>query len=393
MTPPIYLDHHSTTPLDARVLDAMLPWLREDFGNPANRSHAWGRRAWAAVEEAREQVAAAIGARPSEIVFTSGATESNAIALQGLARTRPGAHLLTTAIEHRSVLDTCRRLEREGWALTLLPVDRDGLVDPQRLAAALRPDTLLVSVMAANNEIGTVQPLAEIAPAVRAAGARLHVDATQAIGRVALDVQALDIDALALSAHKIHGPKGCGMLYLRSRPRRVEPLPLMEGGGQERGLRPGTLNVPGIVGLAAACTIAVAGREAESARLRRLRDRLWARLAAGIAGLLLHGHATQRLPGNLNVGIAGVEADALLLALDGIAVSAGAACASGSARPSHVLQAIGAAEPGQIRAALRFGLGRGNTEAEIDAAGDAVVRAVARLRASTQHSTPTRGPP
>ena len=380
MDRPIYLDHQATTPLDPRVLDAMLPWLRDDFGNPANRSHAWGRRAWAAVEDAREQVAAALGARASEIVFTSGATESNAIALQGLARTRPGSHLVTTAIEHRSVLDTCRRLAREGWALTVLPVDRHGRADPQALVAALRPDTLLVSVMAANNEIGTLQPLAEVAAATHAAGALLHVDATQAIGRMPLDVQALGIDALSMSAHKIHGPKGCGALFLRRRPRRVEPQPLMEGGGQEGGLRPGTLNVPGIVGLGSACTIAVAEREAESARVRALRDRLWARLAAGIDGLVLHGHPTLRLPGNLHLGIPDVEADALLLALEGVAASAAAACASGSTRPSHVLEAIGAAAPDTVRAALRLGLGRFNTEPETDAAADTIVRAVGRLR-------------
>jgi len=381
MTHPIYLDHHSTTPVDPRVLDAMLPFLREHFGNASNRSHAFGRTAAAAVEEARERVAQAIGARYSEIVFTAGATESNALAIKGSALRQPGAHLVSTAIEHRAVLDACRRLEADGWSLSVVPVDRFGRVDPEDVRRALRPDTLLVSVMAANNEIGTLQPIAAIGAIVRAAGALFHVDATQALGRVPIDVEAASIDLLSLSAHKFYGPKGVGALYVRRRPRKVEPLPLFEGGGQENGLRPGTLNVPGIVGMGVACELAVRTMDEEVPRLRGLRDRLFDALERGLDGLALNGHPQERLAGNLNVGIDGVEADALLLGLSEIAVSAGAACSTGSAKPSHVLEAIGAAG-GPVRAALRFGIGRFNTADEIDRAARLVVERVQSLRQS-----------
>lgn len=381
MPNPIYLDHHSTTPVDPRVLDAMLPFFREHYGNASSRGHVFGRTAAAAVEDARERVAQAIGARYSGIVFTAGATESNALAIRGSALRRPGAHLVTTAIEHRSVLDTCRRLEAEGWSLTVVPVDRFGRVDPQEVRRALRPDTLLVSVMAANNEIGTLQPIARIGAVVRDHGALFHVDATQALGRVPLDVDAASIDLLSLSAHKFYGPKGVGALYVRKRPRKVEPMPLVEGGGQENGLRPGTLNVPGIVGMGLACELSVRDMDEENARLRSLRDRLFSALARGIDGLALNGHPDDRLAGNLNVGIDGVEADALLLGLAEVAVSAGAACSTGSAKPSHVLAAIGAAG-GAARAALRFGIGRFNTAEEIDRAARLVVERVQGLRAS-----------
>jgi len=381
MTTPIYLDHHATTPIDPRVLDAMLPSLRDEFGNPSSRHHAFGRRAAARVEEARERVAQALGARYADVVFTSGATESNAIAIQGVARLRPGAHLVTTAIEHRAVLDTCRRLEREGWRLTVVPVDRHGRVDRQHIRDALAPDTVLVSVMAANNEIGTVQPLAEIGAALRDSQALFHVDATQAVGRVALDVEALGIDLLSLSAHKIYGPKGVGALYRRRRPRRVELQPLVDGGGQEDGLRPGTLNVPGIVGLGVACELAVACRDEENARLHALRERLLAHLTRSLDGLTVNGHPQWRLAGNLNIGIDGVEPEALLLGLPELALSAGAACSSASARPSHVLEAIGASGSA-TRAALRFGLGRFNTAEEIDRAAALVVARVRALRAA-----------
>ena len=378
----IYLDHHSTTPVDPRVLDAMLPYFREHYGNPANRSHAFGRTAAAAVEEARERVAQALGARYSEIVFTSGATESNALAIKGIAQARPGAHLVTTAIEHRSVLDTCRRLEAQGWRLTVLPVDRHGRVEPDDVRRALRSDTALVSVMAANNEIGTLQPIAEIGAAVREAGALFHVDATQALGRMPLDVDAASIDLLALSAHKFYGPKGVGALYLRRRPRRAEPLPLVEGGGQENGLRSGTLNVPGIVGLGVACELAVQSMDEECARLRALRERLFERLTGALDGLSLNGHPTLRLAGNLHLGIDGVEPEPLLLGLDGVAVSAGAACSSGSVKPSHVLEAIGAAGAA-TRVALRFGIGRFNTADEIDRAAQRVIGRVKMLRGTS----------
>ena len=383
MSQPIYLDHHSTTPVDPGVLEAMLPTFGLHYGNASSRSHAFGRDAAAAVEQAREQVAQAIGARYAEIVFTAGATESNALAIQGIARRRPGAHLITSAVEHRSVLDACRRLEAEGWALSVLPVDRWGRVDPDDVRRALRPDTVLVSVMAANNEIGTLQPIDAIGAVVRDSAALFHVDATQALGRMRLDVDAAGIDLLSLSAHKLYGPKGVGALYLRRRPRRVELLPLIEGGGQEMGLRPGTLNVPGIVGMGAACERMVAAAPAETARLTALRTRLWAALAAALDGIELNGHPEQRLAGNLNVGIDGVQADALLLGLPELALSAGAACSSGAARPSHVLTAIGAGDAGAARerAALRFGLGRFNTEDEIDRAAQLVIARVRTLRA------------
>lgn len=381
MTSPIYLDHHATTPVDPRVLDAMLPCLREEFGNASSRHHVYGRRASALVEQAREQVAQAIGARYSELVFTSGATESNAIAIQGVARLRPGAHLVTTAVEHRAVLDACRRLEREGWSLTVVPVDRHGRVDPQDIGRALRPDTALVSVMAANNEIGTLQPLAEIGALLRESKALFHVDATQAVGRVALDVEALGIDLLSMSAHKIYGPKGVGPLYLRRRPRRVELHPLVDGGGQENGVRPGTLNVPGIVGLGAACGMALACRDEENTRLLALRERLLGHLTRALDGLSINGHPALRLAGNLNINIDGVEPEALLLGLPEVALSAGAACSSASARPSHVLEAIGATGASS-RAALRLGIGRFNTAEEIDRAAALVVERVRALRAA-----------
>lgn len=382
MPVPIYLDHHSTTLVDARVLDRMLPYFTHEYGNASNRTHDFGRVASAGVEQARERVADAIGARYSEIFFTSGATESNALALQGVARAAPGAHLVTSAIEHRSVLDACRRLEAEGWRLTIVPVDAHGFVDPLAVERALTPETVLVSIMAANNEIGTLQPLARIGAVVRDSGACFHVDATQAIGRVPIDVDAMSIDLLSMSAHKIHGPKGVGALYVRHRPRRVELYRLVDGGGQERGVRPGTLNVPGIVGLGAACELAMQTMHEDNERIGRLRDRLQALLLAAIEGAAVNGptRASERLAGNLNLTIEGVEAESLLLGLRGIALSAGAACSSTQARASHVLEAIGStrARPG---AALRFGLGRGNTEAEIERAACCVIEHVQRLRA------------
>ncbi len=376
MYAPIYLDHHSTTPVDPRVLDAMLPYFTHEYGNASNRTHVYGRNASAAVEQAREQVATALGARYSEIFFTSGATESNAIALQGAARRAPGAHLVTSAIEHRSVLDAMRRLEREGWQLTVLPVDRNGFVDPQDVARALRPDTALVSIMAANNEIGTIEPLAAIGQEVRRSDALFHVDATQALGRVPIDVDAMAIDLLSVSAHKLHGPKGVGALYVR---RRVPIDALAEGGGQERGLRPGTLNVPGIVGFGAACEIALQSQPEHELRIAALRDRLQQRLVEGIDGVTVNGPQQARLAANLNVTIDGVEAEALLLGLPGLALSAGAACSTSQAKPSHVLDAIGAAHDAPA-AVLRFGLGRGNTVDEIDHAACCVIDLVRRLR-------------
>ncbi|MCD6682291.1 MAG: cysteine desulfurase [Burkholderiaceae bacterium] len=379
MSAPIYLDHHSTTPVDPRVLDAMLPYFMHEYGNASNRTHVFGRTASAAVEQAREQVAAALGARYSEIFFTSGATESNAIALQGVARRAPGAHLVTSAIEHRSVLDAMRRLEGEGWRLTVLPVDRHGFVDPRDVAGALRADTVLVSIMAANNEIGTVEPLAAIGAAVRRSDALFHVDATQALGRLPLDVDEMSIDLLSVSAHKLHGPKGVGALYVR---RRVPIDALAEGGGQERGLRPGTLNVPGIVGFAAACQLALQSRPENEEHIAALRDRLQQRLVEEIDGVTVNGPRQGRLAANLNVTIDGVEAEALLLGLPDLALSAGAACSTSQAKPSHVLEAIGAAHAAPA-AVLRFGLGRGNTVDEIDRAARCVIDLVRRLRSTS----------
>ncbi len=376
MSTPVYLDHHSTTPVDPRVLDAMLPYFTQAYGNASNRTHAFGRDASAAVEHAREQVAQALGARYSEIHFTSGATESNAIALQGAARRRPGAHLVTSAIEHRSVLDAMRRLEHDGWRLTVLPVDRHGFVDPDDVAQALRADTVLVSIMAANNEIGTIEPIAAIGAAVRESGALFHVDATQALGRVSIDVGAMSIDLLSVSAHKLHGPKGTGALYVR---RGVRVDALAEGGGQERGLRPGTLNVPGIVGLGAACELALRSMHDDDRRITALRDRLQQRLLEAIDGVTVNGPMHGRLAANLNVTIDGVEAEALLLGLPELALSAGAACSTSQAKPSHVLEAIGATHAAPA-AVLRFGLGRGNTPAEIDLAARCVIDRVRRLR-------------
>lgn len=376
---PIYLDHHATTPVDPRVLEAMLPYFTRHYGNPASRTHVFGRAAEAAVEQAREQVAAILGARYSEIVFTSGATEANALAIKGLAQARPPGHLVTSAIEHKAVLEPCRRLEAAGWRLTVVPVDRHGLVDPQAVRSALCDDTVLVSIMAANNEIGTVQPLAEIGAVLRDSLALFHVDAAQAVGRIPLDVEAARIDLLSLSAHKLYGPKGVGALYVRRRPRKVSLVPLVEGGGQEMGLRPGTLNVPGIVGLGVACTVAAADMAEETARIAGLRQRLLDRLRGGLDGITVHGHPERRLAGNLNVGIEGVEAEALLLGLEEVAVSVGAACSSALVQPSSVLEAIGAAGSG-TRTALRFGIGRFNTVDEIDRAAELVIGRVRALR-------------
>ncbi len=388
MPPPIYLDHHATTPLDPRVLEGMLPFLREHFGNAASRNHVFGRHAAAAVEEARERVAQAIGARYAEIVFTAGASEANALALLGLAAGEAAAHLVTTAIEHPSVLDNARRLERAGWSLTVLPVDRFGRVDPEDVRAALAPHTRLVSVMAANNEIGTLQPIAAIGAVVRESAALFHVDATQALGRVPIDVEASGIDLLSLSAHKAYGPKGVGALYRRRRPRRVRLGPLFEGGGQEDGLRPGTLNVPGIVGMGLACELAVAEMPAESRRLLALRQLLQAQLLRELDGLQLNGHPEERLAGSLHLSLAGVEPDALLLGLQDVAASAGSACSTGAVKPSYVLQAIGrtgtagttGAAQAQQGAALRLCVGRFNTEDEIDRAAQCIVERVRALR-------------
>jgi len=390
---PIYLDHHATTPVDPRVVRAMEPYWSEEFGNPSSATHLYGWRAEAAVEEAREQLAAAIGAvDPREIVFTSGTTESDNLAIQGVTRAgrRRGDHLVTSAIEHPAVLDTCRALAAEGVSVTELPVDSDGRVDPDAVARAIGERTLLVSVMAANSEIGTLQPIAEIGRICREREVPFHTDAAQAAGKIPLDVAAQNVDLLSMCAHKLYGPKGIGLLYVRERQPRLRLEPLLHGGGHERGRRSGTLPVPLIVGFARAVELCLAERDAEAARLSRLRDRLWERLRAAVPDARRNGHPSLRLPGNLNACFPGVEASALIAALDDVAVSAGSACASASGEPSHVLRALGLSEP-DARASLRFGLGRGTTEAQIDRVAERVAEEVNALRTrDTRAARPRR---
>ena len=364
---PIYLDCHATTPLDPRVLAAMMPFLTEHFGNPASVAHAYGWAAEAAVKGARAAIATAIGATPAEVVFTSGATEANNLAIKGVAEAyfAQGRHIVTVQTEHRAVLDPCRYLEGLGFEVTYLPVQSDGLVDLDALAAALRPDTILVSVMAANNEIGVLQPLGEIGALCRDRGVLFHTDAAQAIGKIPLNVDAMSIDLMSLTAHKVYGPKGIGALYVRRRQPRVNLAPQLHGGGQERGLRSGTLYPPQIVGFQKAVELAIADMEPEQMRLQQLRDRLWQALA-DLPGVELNGHPHQRLAGNLNLSVAGVDGQALLLGLrQVVAVSSGSACSTTTTAPSHVLKALGRSDA-IAYASLRFGLGRFTTQAEID---------------------------
>ena len=385
MTPrPLYLDYHATTPVDPRVLEAMLPFFSERFGNPHSKQHAWGWDARDAVEQARAQVAALINASASEIVFTSGATESNNLALRGVVDARGGAprHVITVATEHKSVLDVCRGVDREGCAVTVLGVRPDGILDLDELRRALRPETVLVSVMAANNEIGTLQPMAEIGAIVRAHGAMLHTDAAQAAGKIAIDVRSSQIDLLSLTGHKFYGPKGCGALFIRKAKPRIVLSPQVAGGGQENGLRSGTLNVPGIVGLARAAELCAQEMAEESVRLAMLRDRLLAGLRARIPSLRVNGTLEQRLPHNLHVSFDGIEGEALLMALGDLAVSTGSACSSGATAASHVLQAIGATSE-RAGASIRFGLGRSTNIADVDFAVDRVSTVVTALLAAT----------
>ncbi|MBW2269387.1 MAG: cysteine desulfurase [Deltaproteobacteria bacterium] len=379
---PIYLDHHATTPCDPRVLDAMLPWFTERFGNASSATHRYGWEADAAVEMARESLAHSLGAAdPRELVFTSGTTESDNLALQGLVRAASAGepHLVTTAIEHPAVLDVCVALEREGARVTRLPVAGDGRVDPAAVAQAITPQTLLVSVMAANSEIGTLQPLAEIGRICRERGVLFHTDAAQALGKLRLDVEALGIDLLSACAHKLYGPKGVGLLYVRDRRPRIRLLPLLYGGGHERGLRSGSLPVPLVVGFARAVELCLEELPGEADRLTALRERLWNGLRAGLPDLRRNGHPSERLPGNLNVCIPGLEADALIAALKDVALSSGSACASASGEASHVLAALGLSDSA-ARASLRFGLGRGTTQAQIDIATARVVEEARALR-------------
>ncbi len=385
----IYLDHHATTPVDPAVVAAMLPYFTEHFGNPSGRSHAFAAEAHRAVEEARARLAALIGAQPEDLVFTSGATEADNLALRGTARSLAsrGKHIVTSVLEHPAVLEPGRTLEREGFAVSRVEVGAEGIIDPDDVRKALRPDTVLVSLMAANNEIGTLQPVAEVGALCRQRGIVFHTDAVQAVGRVPVSTDGWCADLMSLSAHKMYGPKGIGALYVR-RGRRppLRLTPQMEGGGQERGLRSGTPNVPGIVGFGEAARRAAEALAAgEAERIRGLRDRLLAALRAQIDGVLVNGALERRLPGNLNVSIDGISAETLLLSLgDDIALSSGAACAEAGGKGSHVLRALGLSDA-RVYSAIRVGIGRYNTEGEIDEAARRLAHAVVAARSSSAH--------
>lgn len=377
---PIYMDYHATTPLDRRVLERMMPYLTDTFGNAASRSHSFGWAAEEAVEYARDQVAKLIGASGKEIVWTSGATESSNLAIKGVAEfyKDKGNHLITLQTEHKATLDACKRLERQGYEVTYLPVSQDGLVSLEQLEQAINERTILVTILAANNEIGVVQPIKQIGELCRARGVLFHVDAVQAAGKLPLDVDEMKIDLLSLSAHKIYGPKGVGALYVRRRPR-VRLSPIIDGGGHERGMRSGTLNVPGIVGMGAAAEIALAEMEEENARTRRLRDKLLHALQSKLDFTYVNGSLEHRLPNNLNISFAYVEGEALMMAVKDVAVSSGSACTSASLEPSYVLRALGVEEE-LAHTSIRFGLGRFTTEEEVDFVIDLFVEKVNKLR-------------
>jgi len=377
----VYLDYNATTPVDPAVLEAMLPYFRERFGNAASRSHAFGWEAEAAVKRAREQVAELIHAQPEDILFTSGATEGNNLALKGAAAmyAEQGKHIITQVTEHKAVLDPCKYLEQKGYRVTFLPVDSTGRIDLAQLAEAIKPDTILVSIMHGNNEIGTLQPIADIGRLCKERGVLFHTDCCQTFGKVPIDVQALGIDLLTCSGHKIYGPKGVGAVYVRRTRPRVRLEPLLHGGGHERGMRSGTLNVPGIVGLGAAAEIAGRQMATEGPRVAALRDRLRDGLLAQLDHVTVNGHATERIPTNLNVSFAFVEGESLMMGMDDIAVSSGSACTSASLEPSYVLRALGVSDD-LAHSSIRFSLGRFTTEAEIDYTIERVVAAVRRLR-------------
>lgn len=381
MTVPVYLDNHATTPLDPRVLEAMLPFFTTQFGNAASRNHRFGWEAEEAVEKARGQIALLIGANANEIVFTSGATESNNLAIKGVAeayRDR-GDHIITQVTEHKAVLDTCKRLERQGWRITYLPVGRGGRVDVNQLRDAITDRTILISIMYANNEIGTVQPLREIGELARDKGILVHSDAVQAAGKVLINVLDDGIDLLSLTAHKFYGPKGVGALYVRRRNPRVQLAAQIEGGGHERGMRSGTLNVPGIVGFGVACQIAREVMTEESTRIRDLRDRLQARLTSELSESYVNGSLEHRLPNNLHMSFAGVDSEGLLMGLNDIALSSGSACTSATLEPSYVLKAIGLGDE-LAHSSVRFGLSRFTTAEEIERTASRVVDTVGKLR-------------
>ena len=379
---PIYLDNHATTPVDPRVLEAMLPYFTERFGNAASKSHAFGWEADAAVDIAREQVAKLIGAAsPREIVFTSGATESDNLAIKGVAEAYrdKGNHIITCVTEHKAVLDSCKVLAKHGFDVTYLPVGGNGLIDMQRLRDAIADKTILISIMAANNEIGTIQPIKEIGRLAKEKNILFHSDATQGVGKFPINVDDIGIDLLSLTAHKMYGPKGIGALYVRSTRPRVKLVSLIDGGGHERGMRSGTLNVPGIVGLGKACELSQKEMSAEAERLVALRERLKDGILEQLDEVQINGHAVQRLPGNLNLSFAYIEGESLLMGLKDIAVSTGSACTSASLEPSYVLKAIGLADE-LAYSAIRFGLGRFTSQEEIDYTVKRVVEEVRRLR-------------
>ncbi len=374
---PIFMDNHSTTPVDPRVLQEMLPYFSERFGNAASKNHVFGREAEKAVDRARGQVAHLIHCDPNEIIFTSGGTESDNLALKGIAE-KPG-HIITVVTEHKAILDTAKRLEKTGVQVTYLPVDSDGLVNPAGVAAAIKPNTTLISMMTANNEIGTIHPIAEIGKIAKENGIFFHTDATQAAGKIPVDVQAMGIDLLSLSAHKMYGPKGIGALYVRRKDPKVTLSPLFDGGGHERGFRSGTLNVPGIVGLGMACEICEQEMSAESARLETMREKFKAMLFGGLSNITLNGHPEKRLPNNLNISLAYIEGEALMMDMPEIALSSGSACTTGNLEPSYVLRALGISNE-MAYGAVRIGLGRFNTEKEVEYAGERIIASVNKLR-------------
>ena len=378
---PIYMDNHATTPLDPRVLEAMLPYFTSNFGNAASRNHQFGWVAEEGVEKARENIAKLVGATAKEIVFTSGATESDNLAIKGLAEMyrEKGNHIITAATEHKAVLDTCKRLEKYGYRVTYLPVGKDGLIDLDDLKRTIDDKTILVTIMYANNEIGVLQPVEEIGKLCRERGVLFHSDATQAVGKVPVDVNKQNIDIMSVSAHKMYGPKGVGALYVRRRNPRVQLSPVIDGGGHERGMRSGTLNVPGIVGFGKACEIAQQEMPQESSRLAGLRNRLRDSIMKEVDEVYVNGSMEHRLPGNLNISFLYVEGESLLMGINDVAVSSGSACTSATLEPSYVLKALGLGDD-LAHSSIRFGLGRFNTDAEVDYVSARIVEVVKRLR-------------
>jgi cysteine desulfurase len=378
---PIYMDNHATTPVDPRVLEEMLPYFTDKFGNAASRNHPFGWAAEAAVETSRERIAKLVGATTKEIIFTSGATESDNLAIKGVAEMyrEKGNHIITAVTEHKAVLDTCKRLEKYGYRVTYLPVQKDGLIDLDDLKRAIDDKTILVTIMAANNEIGVLQPWREIGKLCREKGVLYHSDAVQAVGKVPIDVNKDNIDLMSITAHKIYGPKGVGALYVRRKNPRVQVSPIIDGGGHERGMRSGTLNVPGIAGLGKACAIATEEMATESCKMAGLRNRLRDKIMGRLDEVFINGSMEHRLPGNLNISFAYVEGESLLMGINDVAVSSGSACTSATLEPSYVLKALGTGDD-LAHSSIRFGIGRFNTEAEVDYVADRVCETVERLR-------------